>query len=79
MKCVRIDIIIILNYRHSLLLKIPNLSLWPRLSDQGQRSQHYTGYLCDDLIFVAGSGFNPVPDLVGRTLIYQYIIRLSSG
>ena len=43
------------------------------------RSQHYTGYLCDDLIFVAGSGFNPVPDLVGRTLIYQYIIRLSSG
>ena len=42
-------------------------------------SQHYTGYLCDNLIFIAGSGFNPVPDLVGKTLIYQYIIRLSLG
>ena len=34
------------------------------------------GYLCDDLIFVAGSGLNPVPDLVGRTLIYQYILYI---
>ena len=42
-------------------------------------SPHYTGYLGDDLMFVAGSGVNPEPDLVGRTLIYQYIIRLSSG
>ena len=62
---VLIYIIIILNYRYRLLLKIPILDLWPRLSDQGQLSQHYTGYLCDDLICVAGSGFNTVPDLVG--------------
>ena len=44
-----------------------------------KKKKKKTGYLCDDLIFVAGSGLNPVPDLVGRTFIYQYIIRLSSG
>ena len=43
------------------------------------RSQHYTGYLCDDLIFVAGSGFILVLDLVGRTLILSVYNKIIIG
>ena len=37
-----------------------------------------TGNMMGMVIDTAGSGLNPVADLVGRILIYQYIIRLSS-